>query len=72
MIWCYYDIMILGYYGIMIWWSYDIMILRYYDSMIGLPGDARSRQAQRFTKTLCRTELLSHLILTRTAAAEGV
>ena len=43
--------------------------------MIGLPGDARSRQAQRFEKTLRRIDLLSHIIPTRsqchTAAAEG-
>jgi len=83
MILCYYDMMLLWhydirllwYYDIMILWYFDIMILCYYDIMIGLPGGARSRQAQRFTKTLCRTELLSHLILTRpqchTAAAEG-
>ena len=43
--------------------------------MIGLPGGARSRQAQRLKKTLCRTTVLSHVILTRsqchTAAAKG-
>ena len=65
MIWCYYDIMILVYYNIMILWYYDILILWYYDIMIGLPEGAKSRQAQRFKKTLCRTELFSHVILTR-------
>ena len=71
----YYDARLLWYYDIMIFWYFDIMILWYYEIMIGLPGGARSRQAQRFKKTLCRTELLSHVILTRsqchTAAAEG-